>query len=454
MTTNRLLAKGGLIIVVTVGLLASGGAVALAQYGRAFGLTSDATSGMGTFRPGQDAILQRATKIIGEPLKNTQGETLGTVEDLVLTPDLEGISYAVLTTGGVFGLGNELHAIPWSAMQAGIGDTIVAPIDKRELEQDRGFRADLWPSEGDPRWLSPAGERVEQVRYDVQTAAEGEDVRLRRASRIMGMRAKEPYGDTVGTVRDLVIDLNSGRIPFTIVAYGGLLGFGRKYTAVPADSIEFQPPQRVARVQVEEQILRANAFDPGSFPDLSDPVYAQRLYAAYDVQAAAPDWTVLGYVPPEEPAVAPTPGPAETPPRVETPAVEAAEPAGIEREYLAAFDPANMTTINGTVTEVSRFFLVDDDGAEWLRLQVRSDLGQVFTVQLGPRDYISRQDFYAAAGDRITLSGSQTTAWGRPVILPVTVTVSGRSLNLRDPDGRPLWEQSVESPPAAEQAQQ
>jgi sporulation protein YlmC with PRC-barrel domain len=53
-----------------------------------------------------------------------QGENLGKVHDVVLTPDLNRISYVVVSTGGFLGMGNKLHAIPWSILSwASMGPT-------------------------------------------------------------------------------------------------------------------------------------------------------------------------------------------------------------------------------------------------------------------------------------------------------------------------------------------
>lgn len=417
---------------------------------------------------GNTVILRRATRLLGGSLKNTEGATLGTIQDLVLTSNLDGVSYAVVSRGGVLGLGHQLHAIPWSAMRAGVGDTIVAPVSEQELDQDHGFRPSLWPSEGNPRWLSRAGERTEQVTYGVQPAVEQQEIRRRRASRILGMTARDFDNKHVGTVRDFVIAMNRGDIPFTILSYGGLLGLGIQYTAVPANAIELEPDRHVARVRVDRQILHANAFNPSQFPDLSDPIYARRLYVAYNVDPRDPDWTVLGYVPPaasaqsrpvvpvpSRPAIpaAPQPSvpvqpqpapPAQTPitQGAQVPQTTGSEP--IQDQYLAAFSPEKIQTFEGVVTGVSSFQLVGTD-AEWVQLQVRTDSGGLVTVHLGPRDYVARQDFYVASNDRISVTGVQATAWRQPIILPVTAAVAGRTITLRDRTGRPLWEQATDT---------
>jgi sporulation protein YlmC with PRC-barrel domain len=452
----------GVLILSTVGLLIGySDIVAQARSSARGGPTRQITMNPESRPVSSDMTLRRATHLLNEPLKNTQGVRLGKIDDLVLTPELNTVSYAVITRGGLFGLGQRRYAIPWSAMQAGLGDTIVAPLDERELDQDRGFRSRLWPAEGDPRWLSRAGQRTERVPFDVQPTAEQREIRRRRVSNIVGMTARGRDDQRVGTIRDMVIAMGDGEIPFTIVSYGGIFGIGNKYTAVPAGAIEFWLAERVARIPVNEQILRANAFDPGYFPNLADPTYAQRIYSAYDVSPQDPDWVVLGYIPPE-PAIGDritgTGGPQTTMPA--QPRITQQAP-GISlrpeeqtppttgsvggNEYLSAFTPDKLRTIDGIVTNVSSFQLVGTN-AEWVQLQVHTNDGELVTVHLGPRDYVSQQDFYVATNDRIILMGAQATAWRQPIILPITATVAGKTVTLRDKSGRPLWNAATAVP--------
>lgn len=51
-------------------------------------------------------------------------------------------------------------------------------------------------------------------------------------SAIRGMKLETPDGALVGRVQEVVID-GYGRPSFAIVSYGGLMGFGIKYTAIP-----------------------------------------------------------------------------------------------------------------------------------------------------------------------------------------------------------------------------
>ena len=52
--------------------------------------------------------VSRASKIIGSPVKNPSGESLGNIKELVVDPESGQVVYAVVSFGGILGLGNKL----------------------------------------------------------------------------------------------------------------------------------------------------------------------------------------------------------------------------------------------------------------------------------------------------------------------------------------------------------
>jgi sporulation protein YlmC with PRC-barrel domain len=79
-----------------------------------------------------------ASKLIGASVKNAQGENLGKIDELVIDPQDARIKAAVVSVGGVLGIGAKSVAIPWNKMTMGSGadrDTLVVAMGKEELEQ-------------------------------------------------------------------------------------------------------------------------------------------------------------------------------------------------------------------------------------------------------------------------------------------------------------------------------
>lgn len=58
----------------------------------------------------------RGSKLVGSTVKDAAGKNIGKIEDVIV--DASGrVESAVLSFGGIFGMGEKLYAIPWSAMR-------------------------------------------------------------------------------------------------------------------------------------------------------------------------------------------------------------------------------------------------------------------------------------------------------------------------------------------------
>jgi len=96
--------------------------------------------------------VSRASKIIGTSVKNSKGEKLGDIKDLVLDPESGRMAYAVVSFGGVFGVGNKLFAVPWKALLwTREKENYVLDLDKATLKKAPGFDKKHWPDSAD-KW--------------------------------------------------------------------------------------------------------------------------------------------------------------------------------------------------------------------------------------------------------------------------------------------------------------
>ena len=57
-----------------------------------------------------------ADTLMGNDVFNDQGEDLGDIKEIMLDVGAGRISYAVLSYGGVLGIGDKLFAVPWEAL--------------------------------------------------------------------------------------------------------------------------------------------------------------------------------------------------------------------------------------------------------------------------------------------------------------------------------------------------
>jgi hypothetical protein len=108
---------------------------------------SAASSAQGV-RPVQDPKnigLWRASKLIGENVRDAEGKNIGKIEDLML--DAKGnVSFAVMSFGGFLGIGDKLFAVPWNHMRfehkGNDVTAVVLDVTKETLEKAPSFARD------------------------------------------------------------------------------------------------------------------------------------------------------------------------------------------------------------------------------------------------------------------------------------------------------------------------
>jgi sporulation protein YlmC with PRC-barrel domain len=58
----------------------------------------------------------RAKRVIGTSVKDTSGNKIGQVEDIVLDKQSNQILFTVVSFGGFLGIGEKYHPLPWSTL--------------------------------------------------------------------------------------------------------------------------------------------------------------------------------------------------------------------------------------------------------------------------------------------------------------------------------------------------
>jgi sporulation protein YlmC with PRC-barrel domain len=77
----------------------------------------------------------RASRVIGTEVKDSAGEMIGKIEDLILEKTDNAIMFAVVGFGGVLGMGEKFHPVPWSALDYDEEfGAYVVPFSKEQLK--------------------------------------------------------------------------------------------------------------------------------------------------------------------------------------------------------------------------------------------------------------------------------------------------------------------------------
>jgi sporulation protein YlmC with PRC-barrel domain len=79
-----------------------------------------------------------------------------------------------------------------------------------------------------------------------------------RAKKVIGTNVKDPSGNKIGEVEDVMLDKESNNIMFAVVGFGGFLGMAEKYHPIPWSALEFSEDEDAYVVNyTKEQLQRA-----------------------------------------------------------------------------------------------------------------------------------------------------------------------------------------------------
>jgi len=91
--------------------------------------------------------------IIGAKVINAAQEDLGKIEDLILDTRNSRVRYAILSFGGILGMGHKHFAIPWDALTFDRSEKIaLLNMEKERLKNAPGFDQGNWPNLADSEW--------------------------------------------------------------------------------------------------------------------------------------------------------------------------------------------------------------------------------------------------------------------------------------------------------------
>jgi sporulation protein YlmC with PRC-barrel domain len=94
-----------------------------------------------------------ASAMIGDEVRNVEGEDLGNVEELMIDVESGCIAFAVLSFGGFMGVSDKLFAIPWDALTLDREEKVfILDIDTETLQNAPGFDKNRWPDMSDRNW--------------------------------------------------------------------------------------------------------------------------------------------------------------------------------------------------------------------------------------------------------------------------------------------------------------
>ena len=81
----------------------------------------------------------RVSKVVGATVVNEANETVGTVDDLIITPN-DKVPFAVLSVGSFLGIGGKLVIVPYSSLEVKGNQVLLRGATKESLSSHPEFK--------------------------------------------------------------------------------------------------------------------------------------------------------------------------------------------------------------------------------------------------------------------------------------------------------------------------
>jgi len=263
---------------------------------------------------------------------------------------------------------------------------------------------------------------TESKKFDTYEPEKGEKVNAFMMEKIIGSDVRNMKGERLGTIKDIVVDIDMGQILYAVMDFGGFLGIGGKLFPVPWQSLAPLPSEGIFFLDVsKDQLKNAPGYEKDNLPDMGDLHWGTRLAQFYSASREERNYN-YGYLYGE--GIGFYPGIARKDP------------------FAKLYDPQSIKEINGEVIKVEQ--VIPQDGIisqMQVKLIVLVNGKEPVPVYLGPQWFVARQDrrMPFKSGDKVTVTGSWITSQTEPFMIATAVTEGTRTFRLRQMDGTPIW---------------
>ncbi len=428
-------------------------------------------------RTPQARHLAHASEVMDMTVRDPQGKEIGEVEDLII--DSQGrVAFVIVSFEDSFVSDDQFYAVPPKALRPGSDpdrQDLILSTSKETFTANSGFSSERFPKfdeqntrdtykrfDQSPYWegdmhgrtrdqanpndnaSKPGQDRDKDAREkqqddrDDSAAATGQNSHedrqrafnmapqfdhrygwTTRASEVIGKPVVNDRNESLGSIKDLVFDVNQCRVLYAVLTDGGVLNLNETFTPIPYAALTATGDKDLFVLDATKGSFEVISFKESAWPDMGNRQWAQRVHTQFKQDSY---WAVE--------------------------ANDGAQSANVDKSwrhdstYNKSYDAKRPVTVTGTVTSISEFS-PEDGAAKGRQLMLRSEDGKTTTVHMGPTSYMQQQDesFAIKQGDALTVTGAACTFQDNDVLIASKIhNKDGKSLELRDKTGSPKWD--------------
>ena len=109
---------------------------------------------------------------------------------------------------------------------------------------------------------------------------------LMGADTLIGNNVYNHKDENLGDIKEIMLDMRSGKVSYAVLAFGGFLGMGEKLFAVPWDALTLDTTNKRFVLNVEkDRLSNAPGFDKDNWPDMAEEAWAREVHSFYGTTA-------------------------------------------------------------------------------------------------------------------------------------------------------------------------
>ena len=113
---------------------------------------------------------------------------------------------------------------------------------------------------------------------------------LMGADTLIGNNVVNRGNEDIGNIKEIMLDMRSGRVGYAVLSFGGFLGMGEKLFAVPWEALTLDLQNKRFTLDVDkEQLKSAPGFDAGHWPNMADASWVEGIHSYYGSTPKRPE---------------------------------------------------------------------------------------------------------------------------------------------------------------------
>ena len=105
---------------------------------------------------------------------------------------------------------------------------------------------------------------------------------LMGADTLIGNDVYNKQTEDLGDIKEIMLDMRTGRVSYAVLSFGGFMGMGEKLFAVPWEALRLDTENKRFVLDVTKARLEgAPGFDKQHWPDMADATWERSIHDYY-----------------------------------------------------------------------------------------------------------------------------------------------------------------------------